>query len=170
MEYFDILDKYAMPVGQIAAKGTSLCEGMYSLGVEGYIVTAEGYFLLQQRSYNKKLRPGSWDIHMGHVIAGESSKQAIIREIYEEIGLLAEEHYLDFVRRFFWKDEQLFVDIYLITIPVNLKALVLQQDEVISTKLITKAEMITFVHGMTYRPKLYRNFILETIEHICPTV
>ncbi|MHB1153881.1 MAG: NUDIX domain-containing protein [Eubacteriales bacterium] len=167
MEYFDILDKHANPIGQIAEKGTSLGEGKYYMGVNGYIVTPEGLFLLQQRAYNKYIRPGCWDILMGHVMAGESSKEAIIRETQEEIGLLIEERNLHFIQRFLWKDAQIIIDIYFIIITIDQKALVLQEDEVIKTKLISKEEMISFVQEMTYHTQAYRNLILEAIEHVC---
>lgn len=170
MEYFDILDKHANPIGQIAEKGTLLGEGMYYMGVNGYIVTPDGYFLLQQRAYNKTIRPGCWDILMGHVIAGESSKETMIRETQEEIGLIIEECDLHFIQRYVWDKARLIVDIYFIIVPIDQKALVLQQDEVINAKLISKEEMITFVQKMTFHTKLYRNMILETIKHICPVI
>jgi len=170
MEYFDILDKHANPIGQVAEKGTPLGEGMYYMGVNGYIVTPEGFFLLQQRAYNKYIRPGCWDILMGHVMAGESSKETIIRETQEEIGLIIEDRNLHFVQRFLWEDAQIIIDIYFIIISINQKALVLQEDEVMNTKLISKEEMITFIQGMTYHTQLYRNLILDAIECICPNI
>ncbi len=170
MEYFDILDKHANPIGQVAEKGTPLGEGMYYMGVNGYIVTPEGFFLLQQRAYNKYIRPGCWDILMGHVMAGESSKETIIRETQEEIGLIIEDRNLHFVQRFLWEDAQIIIDIYFIIISIDQKSLVLQEDEVIKTKLISKEEMISFVQEMTYHTQLYRNLILDAIERICPNI
>lgn len=47
-----------------------------------------GRTLLQQRSRTKDIRPGYWTNAVGgHVIEGESYKQAIQRELKEELGI-----------------------------------------------------------------------------------
>jgi 8-oxo-dGTP diphosphatase len=81
MEYFDILNEEGIKNGEIAPKGEQLSNGQYYLAVHAYIHNSKGDFLLQKRSETKEFLPGAWDIHMGHVMAGETSETAIIREI-----------------------------------------------------------------------------------------
>lgn len=87
MEYFDILNIDGSKSGKIAPKDEELLEGEYDLGAHAYIHNSKGEFLIQKRVKTKQFLPGGWDIHMGHVMAGETSKEAIIREIDEELGI-----------------------------------------------------------------------------------
>lgn len=53
-----------------------------------FIINREGRFFLQKRSQAKQLFPGLWDNAVtGHVIYGESLREALFREASEEIGL-----------------------------------------------------------------------------------
>ncbi|WAH38493.1 NUDIX domain-containing protein [Alicyclobacillus dauci] len=52
-------------------------------GVAAVIRNQEGHVLLQKRSDN-----GMWDIPAGSIDPGEAPAQAVIREVYEEAGLL----------------------------------------------------------------------------------
>ena len=60
------------------------------MGVHAYIHNNNWEFILQKRSKDKDFLPSGWDIHMGHVMAAETSEKAIIREVFEEIGLEVE--------------------------------------------------------------------------------
>lgn len=48
----------------------------------------DGRLLVHQRSHDKDVRPGAWDIAVGGVVgAGESYDEAAVRELAEEIGV-----------------------------------------------------------------------------------
>ncbi len=50
---------------------------------------SDGRLLVHQRSFDKDVRPGAWDIAVGGVVgAGESYDSAAERELAEEIGVL----------------------------------------------------------------------------------
>ena len=54
------------------------------------VVRTDGMILLQRRSMAKDLFPGWWDISVGgHVDAGESYDEAVVRELREELGIAA---------------------------------------------------------------------------------
>lgn len=55
------------------------------------ILVQEGKILLGRRSPHDAICPDLWDIFGGHVEAGESPAQALVREIQEELGVVAEE-------------------------------------------------------------------------------
>jgi isopentenyl-diphosphate delta-isomerase type 1 len=57
--------------------------------VSGVVIfDAKGRILLQKRSMNKDLNPGQWGISAaGHVMKGESYREAAHREMNEEIGV-----------------------------------------------------------------------------------
>lgn len=77
------------------------------------ILTREGKILLTRRASTKTLWPNHWHCVTGTVETGESPKQAIIREAYEEIGItldsvtLAITAYLD-ERSFFEWDKRFY--------------------------------------------------------------
>jgi hypothetical protein len=54
--------------------------------VGGLIVNDDGDLFVYQRSFQRRLLPGCWDIPAGHVEPGESLREALAREVYEETG------------------------------------------------------------------------------------
>jgi len=49
---------------------------------------SDGRLLVHQRSFDKDVRPGAWDIAVGGVVAaGESYDDSAVRELAEEIGV-----------------------------------------------------------------------------------
>ncbi len=52
------------------------------------VFNPKGELLLQKRSKNKDVAPGKWDTSVGgHVNAGETIEEAVIREMEEELGI-----------------------------------------------------------------------------------
>jgi 8-oxo-dGTP diphosphatase len=154
MEYFDILNKDGSKSGQIAPKGAVLSNGQYYLGVHAYIHNSKGEFLLQKRSETKKFLPSGWDIHMGHVMAGETSEAAITREIHEELGIKVQN--VAFIKRITWEKYHHFIDIFVVNKDINIYDLTLQKSEVEDVKYISSDEMIKLIRCMDYRPTEYR--------------
>lgn len=52
-----------------------------------FVLNDRGEVLLQRRSSNKKYHPNTWALCTGHVEEGESSREAAVREIKEELGI-----------------------------------------------------------------------------------
>lgn len=157
---------FGEPTGLTADKGTELEDGQYYLGVHAYIYNSSNEFLLQQRAFDKAFLPGSWNIHMGHVIAGETSKEGIIREIQEEIGLSFPKNDIHFVGRVFWKIYHHMIDIYFLKIDFNISELSLQSQEVVGVKVISRDDMLALVSNMYYRPIEYREIVTNEINKL----
>ena len=50
---------------------------------------SDGRLLVHQRSFDKDVRPGAWDIAVGGVVgSGETYDEAAVRELAEEIGVV----------------------------------------------------------------------------------
>ena len=169
-EYFDILDKNGTPTGATAPKGTALNDGEYYLGVHAYLYNARNEFLLQQRAWDKAFLPGGWDIHMGHVVAGESSKKAMAREIQEEIGLLFPSGDIRFAGRLCWEQYHHMIDVYFLQVDFDINALKLQEEEVIGAKTVSAPDMLNLVAHMDYRPVAYRRMVTREIEKLIADV
>lgn len=88
VEYFDVYDEnkklkdYTLP-----RKGRKLKEGEFMLVVLALIERPDHTFLITQRSMDKKWAAGGWEVSGGGVMAGETSFEAVCREVKEEVGL-----------------------------------------------------------------------------------
>lgn len=88
MELWDIYDENKQPTGRTMKKNDWHMQlGEFHLTVLGVIRRPDGKFLITQRVMTKAWAPGSWEVSGGGVMAGETSAQAIQREIWEETGL-----------------------------------------------------------------------------------
>ena len=57
------------------------------ISVAGGVPIGGGRILLGKRSAHRKLYPLTWDMIGGHVEAGETPEQALVREFREEVGI-----------------------------------------------------------------------------------
>ena len=90
MELWDLYDKDRHPLGVTHPRGEPVPAGAYHLAVIVVIVNAKGELLLTRRAQAKAACPGWWENTGGAALAGETSLQAIQRELREETGLLAQ--------------------------------------------------------------------------------
>ena len=55
--------------------------------VAGALIREDGQILLGHRTATRRHYPGVWDLPGGHIEAGETSEEAIARELREELGV-----------------------------------------------------------------------------------
>ena len=88
MELWDIYDKDKKPTGRTMKRNDwCLKEGEYHLSVLGVIQRPDGKYLITKRAADKAWAAGWWEVSGGAAIAGETSEDAVKREILEETGL-----------------------------------------------------------------------------------
>ena len=119
--------------------------GEFHLTVLGVIRRPDGKFLITQRVMTKAWAPGAWEVSGGGVMAGETSAQAIQREIWEETGLDvtgADGGYLVSYQRINPDEgDNYFVDIYRYTVDFQESDLHLQTEETDGYRLATAKEI-----------------------------
>jgi len=158
-ELCDVLDSKGRPTGETMKRNDVQKTRNYYLGIHVYIYNSEGMFLVQRRSMNKELNPGAWYLNMGHVISGETSKEAAIREIKEEIGVDIDNKDIEFIDRYKWEKFNHFVDIWFVCKDIDLDNLVLRKDEVIEVMNIPKEELIELLTTTKYRRPRPREYV-----------
>ena len=90
MEFNDIYDKDRNPTGRVHRRGTRWHPGEYGLVVCVWVYDGKGNVLLTRRAKGKSFA-GTWENSGGAAQAGENSRQAIARELFEETGIRAGE-------------------------------------------------------------------------------
>ncbi len=88
-EFWNVYDKFRNKTDKIIKRDSDewLKEGEYHVVITGIIQNSRSQILITKRNKNKKVYPGLWECTGGSVKAGESSIEAVIREINEEIGV-----------------------------------------------------------------------------------
>lgn len=89
LELFPIVDEDGNTIGEALR---SIChDGLSRLlhpVVHLHLFNSKGELFLQKRSMTKDIHPGKWDTSVGgHMSPGESIKEALFREAYEELEL-----------------------------------------------------------------------------------
>lgn len=88
-EYFDLLSPAGAPLGVTKARDAVHQDGDWHPSVHIFVVQGE-QVLLQRRRYDKESFPGKLDLACtGHVDAGENYQTAALRELQEELHLIA---------------------------------------------------------------------------------
>ncbi len=110
MELLDVVDENGVPVGKTVERGTAHSRGIRHRTSHVWLLRKhEGKMqvLLQKRSAAKDSYPGCYDISSaGHIPAGESFVGSALRELKEELGVLAAPDELIFCgrRRFEYRE------------------------------------------------------------------
>ncbi|MGN1000091.1 MAG: NUDIX domain-containing protein [Faecousia sp.] len=147
MEFNDIYDENGVPTGRTHRRGTQWKSGEYGLVVCVWVYDGEGNLLLTRRAPGKSFA-GTWENSGGAAKAGETSRQAIARELFEETGIRVEEEEFEFLRRV--RDKNSFYDHYCVKRKLPLDKIVLQPGETDDAKWVSFAE----VHDMIRRKKI----------------
>ena len=146
MEYWDIYDANKNVTGRTMKRNDwILKDGEYHLTVLGVIKRSDGRFLITKRVMTKAWAAGWWEVSGGAAQAGETSKEAVIREVGEETGLdvsNAEGGYVfTYKRENPGEGDNYFVDVYRFEMDFAESDLKLQQEETDGYKLATQQEI-----------------------------
>ena len=144
MEFWDIYDIDKNRTGRTMRRNDwTMAPGDYYLSVLGVIRTPDGRFLITRRAMDKQWAPGWWEIPGGGVKAGESSFEAVCREVLEETGI--DVSHAGGGYRFCYHREQpgqnYIVDIYRFDMDIAPEDIKLQKSEDIDGKLATLDEI-----------------------------
>lgn len=133
MERNDIYDQDRNLTGRVHVRGTKWAPGEYGLVVCVWVYDGKGNLLMTRRAPEKSYA-GTWENPGGAAKAGETSLQAVRRELLEETGIRAEE--ADFEYLSTTRDNHFFYDHYCLKSEVPVDRIVLQPGETDAVKWV----------------------------------
>ncbi len=160
MELWDVYDVDRIPTGRLTERGCTPKPGDYHLAVHICVIRSDGKMLIQQRQPFKQGFPGLWDITTGgSSVAGENSRQAAEREVFEELGLKLD---LSKTRPAFTINySHGFDDFYIVEAQPELDSLSLQYEEVKDAAWAGQEEILSMLDSGVFVP--YRRPLIELI-------
>lgn len=146
MELWDIYDKNKQRTGRTMKRNDwVLKDDEYHLTVLGVVMRPDGKYLITQRVMTKAWAAGWWEVSGGAAMAGEDSRDAVIREVKEETGLdvsNAEGGYVfSYHRENPGQGDNYFVDIYRFVMDFDENDVHIQENEALGFKLATHDEI-----------------------------
>ena len=149
-ELIDILNEKGEKTGKVATRKEVHEKGLWHNVIVVAILDNKGHLLMQQRAETVETNKGKWDVSTaGHVSAGQTSKQAALREVSEEVGLELEEEDLKYILTYKitknqpnYIDNQ-FIDCYIVkkSNDIDINKIKVQQSEVKQVKMCTLKEV-----------------------------
>lgn len=166
MEYWDIYDKNKQITGRTMKKNDwCLADDEYHLTVLGVIARPDHRFLITKRVMTKAWAAGWWEVSGGGAMAGESSLEAVRREVREETGLdvsSAEGGYLfTYHRENPGEGDNYFVDVYRFVLDFQEEDLNFQEKEIDGYKIASAEEIKAFAEEGIF---LHYDSIKEAFE------
>ena len=137
-EYWDIYDENRTFQNRTIRRGDAFKDGEYYVCCEVWFQNSNGEMLITQRHPNKKAG-GLWEFLGGGVLAGETTMQASVREVKEEIGITIAENELSLLHIF--RQKNYFMDIYLVKKNIVIQSLVLDKNETINAQWVSKEKL-----------------------------
>ena len=126
MELNDIYDENRQLTGRVHKRGTPWQDGEYGLIVCVWVYDGRGHILLTRRAKGKSFA-GTWENSGGAALAGETSRQAVARELFEETGIRASEDEFELLDTD--RDHNYFSDFYCLKRELSTREIVLLPGE-----------------------------------------
>ena len=162
MELVDLYDENRVPLGKTAERYGKKSRGEYRMVVHVCLFDRQGRMLIQQRSINKFIWPGKWDVSVGGgVDAGETSRQGAEREFLEELGYpLSLKGLRPSVTVNFGGG---FDDFYIVTRDIDIRKLSLQKEEVSAVRWVSEEEALAMLEAGEFvsYPKSFLQFLFD---------
>ena len=144
MEFNDIYDKDRNLTGRVHRRGSRWKAGEYGLVVCVWVYDGKGNLLLTRRAPGKSFA-GTWENSGGAAKAGETSRQAIARELFEETGIRAGEEEFELLRSD--RDRNTHFDFYCLKRQTPLEEIVLLPGETDDVQWASMQQVRQMVQG-----------------------
>ena len=155
MEWNDVYDRHGKPTGARHLRGTPWKAGEFGLVVCVWVYDGAGKVLLTRRAPEKSWA-GTWENSGGAALAGENSRNAIVRELFEETGIRASAQEFEYLGS--GHDSCTIYDYYALKKAVPLEKIVLQPGETDAVRWVTAEEVNAMIEKGEICPVIAREF------------
>lgn len=154
MEMQDIYDAHGSLLGKTCARYAKKPQGEYNKVVHVFLMDDQGNVLIQQRSFEKFIWPGEWALLGGYVRAGETSRQTVVREVAEELGVDVSAAPIEKVFEILRPEYGTIMEYWLVRANIETASCVLQEEEVVAIKYVTTQELYAiYAHSKRWNDK-----------------
>lgn len=160
MEIRDLYDENKKLTSETIYKGQNVPKGRYYITVVIFIQNDKNEFLLQRRT---KKKDGKWATTGGHPVSGETSKQGIITEIKEELGINVEEKNIELFKTM--KTEDDFIDLYYLKENIDINKIKIQKEEVEDVKWVSIKEIQKMIQQGIFSES-HKTFFDECMKYL----
>lgn len=161
MEWNDIYDENRQLTGRVHRRGSPWRKGEYGLVVCVWVHDGKGSLLLTRRAPGKSFA-GTWENSGGAAKAGEDSRTAICRELFEETGIRAEPEEFELLTTV--RDKNTFYDHYCLERQVPLDQIVLLPGETDQAQWVTFAQIHEMIRAGEICAIIAEQFLHEEPE------
>lgn len=159
MDVIDLYDEERRVTGRLHRRGEPIPAGLRMLVVCVWVSDGNGRLLLTKRAPEKRSCPNTWENSGGAALAGETSRQAIARELFEETGLQVARGEFQLLESAATVDA--FYDFYFVTCPVPIAAVRLQPGETCDAKWATLDQVREMIRQNLLAPPIAKRFLLQ---------
>ena len=145
MEYWDLYDENRDKTGRTVIRGEKMLPGDYHLVVFAIILNNKGECLISKRTPNKTF-PNMWEITGGSAVSGDTSCDAVLREINEELGIEMPRDSGELVMQFINEGNfSYFGDVWRFRYDICIEEIICQPEEVSDAKWVSKEELLYLI-------------------------
>jgi len=162
-EIWDLYDKNKNKLNKTVKRGDKLKFGEYHLVVNIWIKNDQNEFLITQRSINKS-HPLMWECTGGSAIKGETSIDAAIREVKEELGITLSKDNATFIgntTRYYPNCPDI-LDVWLFKTNISIKEIKIQKEEVNDVMWATKENIIKLYDEGKFEANAYIENVINS--------
>ncbi|MEX2785357.1 NUDIX domain-containing protein [Streptococcus sp. H49] len=160
MEKWDAYLENGQKTSITLTRGQGIPQGLFHLVAEVLVQHSDGDILFVQRSFSKGQYAGYFEATAGgSVLQGETSEDAVIRELAEETGIQSAKP--RFLERKVLSDAASLIDRYYLQTTWDKKSIVLQTDETVNFIWLPLEDLDSFIAAHPILPRQ-----LETIRKV----
>lgn len=154
-ELWDLYDEKRNPLHMTHIRGTRMKRGTYHVAVGIWTVNDNQEILITLRAHEKADWPDMWENTAGSLLAGETSRQGAVRELFEETGIRVTEDELFFLGT--ERGRTTIGDCYIVRKNIDIKDIVFQKGETVNAKWVTLSQLDSMMeNGLIAPPVSHR--------------